>query len=151
MQPDSALWKERLEQLKPDVIALWNFDSSLSQWIDLHNCQLAVKDALTVRTSGDDPHLGTSALGPAGEKALVMRYRSAEAFSLKLRWAEASGGIDETRVVSQAIPAAIGEWKEVTIPFSCQDALISIRLDPNTTAEHPLEIDSLVLQQLEIR
>ena len=77
------MWKERLEQLKPDVIAVWNFDSSLSQWIDLHNCELAVKDGtLTVRTSGDDPHLGTPALGPAGDKGLKMRYRSAEAFTL---------------------------------------------------------------------
>jgi len=152
LQPDNALWKERLEQLKPDVIAVWNFDSSLKQWTDFHNCELAVKDGtLTVRTTGDDPHFGTPALGPAGEKALVMRYRSAEAFTLELRWAESSGGIDETRVVRQPIPAAIGEWQEVIIPFSCQEALISLRLDPKTTAEHPIEIDSLVLQQLESR
>jgi len=102
------LWKERLEQLKPDVIAVLDFDSSLGQWTYFHDCELAVKDGvLTVRTSGDDPHFGTPTLGPAGDKTLVMRYRSAVAFTLELRWAEASGVIDQNRVVSQAIPAAI--------------------------------------------
>jgi Flp pilus assembly protein TadD len=57
--------------------------------------------------------------------------------------------MDEFRHGDYPVPASPREWKEITLPFSCQAALTGLRLDPNTSADYPLEIDSIVLRDLE--
>lgn len=155
LQPENALWKARTEQLKPGLFAVWNFDTGLAQWGAAHHCELSVQDGvLTARTTGDDPFFLTPVSltpvsGPTGGTALVLRYRTDEAFTMQLFWADSSGSMDESRHRDYPIPASAGAWRDIILPFSCQGTLNTLRLDPNTANEHPLEIDSIVLRSLE--
>src|SRR5262249_42513664 len=47
------------------------------------------------------------------------------------------------------LPATAGAWREAMLPFSSQGTLNLLRLDPNTASEHPLEMDSVLLRELE--
>src|SRR5439155_4399370 len=76
-------------------------------------------------------------------------YRTDEAFTMQVFWADASGGFDGSRHRDYPVQASSGEWREITLPFSCKEALKQLRLDPNTASEHPLEIDSIVLRHIE--
>ncbi len=150
LQPENGLWKERIAQLQPGVLAVWNFDLGPGQWGTSHNCDLSVKDGvLTALTTGDDPNFMSPASGLAGGKAIVLRYRTDQAFTMQVFWADSSGGLDESRHLDYPIPASSGEWAEITLPFWCQGILNTLRLDPNTASEHPLDIDSIVLRNLE--
>lgn len=154
LEPEHEPWKQRIEQLKPGVLAVWDFDAGLGQWDAAKQfksqCELSVQQGvLTVRTSGGDPHFSTPVSAPAGDKALELRYRAAQSFMMELYWADEAGPFGESRVVRVSIPAATGEWGEIAIPFSTAGKLTALRLDPNTPGEHPLEIDSIVLRQLE--
>ncbi|MFN0053794.1 MAG: hypothetical protein ACKV0T_16565 [Planctomycetales bacterium] len=150
LQPENELWKERADQFRTGAIAVWNFDTELAPWGSNSDCQLAVQNGvLTARTTGGDPFMVTSASGPAGGKAVVLRYRTDEPFTMEVYWGDSTGGADETRKKQYPIPASAGEWREITLPFWCHGPLNTLRLDPNTAKEHPLEIDSIVLRQLE--
>ncbi len=150
LQPENALWSERTGQLQPDVLAVWNFDTGAGLWGASRNCDLSVKDGvLTALTTGDDPSFKSPASGPAGGKAIVLRYRADEAFTMQIFWADSSGGFAEARHLDYPIPVSSGEWAEITLPFWCQGTLNTLRLHPNTASEHPLEIDSIVLQNFE--
>lgn len=150
LQPEQALWKERTEQLQPGVLAAWNFDTSLGGWGDGRNCDVSIKDGvLTARTTAPDPQFSTRLSSPAGGKSIVLRYRSGEAFTLQLFWAEGSAGFDDSHRWDYSIPAAAGQWSEIALPFWCQQDLKALRLDPDTSSEHPLEIDSLVLRHVD--
>jgi tetratricopeptide (TPR) repeat protein len=150
LQPEQSRWKERAEQLQPGVLAAWNFDSSLGGWGDARNCDVSIKDGvLTARTTAPDPQFSKRLSSSAGGKAVVLRYRSSEAFTMQIFWAEASGGFDDVHRLDYPIPAATGQWSEIALPFWCQQDLNALRLDPNTISEHPLEIDSLVLRRAE--
>ena len=150
LQPGNPLWGERAAQLGPDVLGVWNFDAGPGSWGSANRCTLAVQDGvLSVRTTGDDPHFSAPAVGPPGRKGVVLRYRTAQNFTLQVFWADASGGFSDARHHDYAVPASRGEWREITLPFWCEGALTSLRLDPNTDAAHPLEIDTLRLRQLE--
>jgi tetratricopeptide (TPR) repeat protein len=132
------------------VLAVWNFDTGTGRWGAVHNCDLAVKNGvLTVLTTDDDPNFSLPASGPAGGKAIVLRYRTDEAFTMQIFWADSTGALDVSRHLDYPIPASSGDWAEITLPFWCQGILNTLRLDPNTSSEHPLEIDSIVLQNLE--
>lgn len=149
LQPENVFCKERLAQLQPGVVGLWNFDAGLGSWGNAWNCEIGVKEGvLTARTTGSDPQFSTMASGPAGNKALVLRYRTDEAFTMQLFWLDSAGYFDDARHVDYPVPASPGEWGEIMLPFSNQQSLRSLRLDPNTKGEHPLEIDSVVLRQL---
>jgi hypothetical protein len=55
-QPESSLWKERVAQLQPGALAVWNFDSGPGSWGSAARCDLSVNEGvLTVRTTGDAP------------------------------------------------------------------------------------------------
>jgi tetratricopeptide (TPR) repeat protein len=149
-QPENALWHERIEQLRPGVNALWNFDTGLGQWGNASHCELSVQNGvLTARTTGHDPQFSTPAGGRSGGHALVLRYRARNSFTMQIYWADSYGGFDESRHLDCPIPAAAGEWRETTLPFVSQGRLTALRLDLNTAGEHPLEIDSIILRQLE--
>ena len=150
LQPDHELWKERLGQLRPGILAVWNFDVGTKSWIVVNNCEITVKNGvLTARTTGNDPNFMTPVSGPAGGKAVVLRYRTDEPFTMEVFWGDSSGGPDESHVARYPIPASATEWREITLPFWCYGTLKTLRLDPNTAKQHPLEIDSIVLRRLE--
>jgi tetratricopeptide (TPR) repeat protein len=147
LQPEQSLWKERAEQLQPGVLAAWNFDTGLGSWGDAKNCDVSVNSGvLNVRATAPDPQFSTRISASAGAKAVVLHYRSGEDFTLQLFWAEGSGGFDDSHHLDYPIPASAGEWNEIALPFWCQKDLNALRLDPNTTSQHPLEINSLVLR-----
>jgi WD40 repeat protein/tetratricopeptide (TPR) repeat protein len=150
LQPENRLWNERIEKLRPGVLAVWNFDSGPGRWGDALDCQLTANSGVvTARTTGVDPRFSAPATGPDGGKAIVLKYRTDQAFTMKLFWADASGGMDESRSQDFPIPAAASAWREVTLPFWSREGLNALRLDPDTSREHPLEIDSIVLRRLE--
>ncbi|MBS0266090.1 MAG: hypothetical protein JSS02_29430, partial [Planctomycetes bacterium] len=150
LQPENEQWQARINQLRPGVWAVWNFDAGFGPWGNAHNCELGVQNGvLTVRTTGDNPFFSTAVSAPAGGQAVVLRYRSDEACTLQIFWADTTGGFDESRHLDTPIPAAADEWHEVTIPFSSQGAFTALRLAPNTSPEHALKIDSILLRRLE--
>ena len=73
---------------------------------------------LTVRTTGGDPYFSTPVRGPAGGKALVLRYRTDQAFTVQVYWSDASGGLDDSRQGEYASPRHGGAWREAILPFS---------------------------------
>jgi len=150
LQPDKGLWKERLEQLKPGVNAVWNFDTGLGSWGLSHDCELSVqKGVLTARTTGDDPSFSTPVSARAGGTAIILRYRTAKPLTLQVFWSDSSGNMGDSRHRDYPIPASAAAWREITLPFWSQGTLNTLRLDLNTARQHPLEIDSIVLRHLE--
>jgi tetratricopeptide (TPR) repeat protein len=150
LQPDNELWKERTDQLQPGVRAVWNFDKGPGSWGAANHCQLAVQDGvLTARTTGSDPNFSSPVSGSEGGKALVLRYRTEREFQMQIFWADSTGGLSEARHLDYPIPESAGQWREISLPFLCQGTLQTLRLDPNTAAAHPVEIDSIVLRHLE--
>jgi hypothetical protein len=150
LQPENGLWTQRLERLRAGVLAVWDFERGPGTWGAANHCDLSVRDGiLTARTTGDNPFFSTPVAGPAGAKMLLLRYRSDEAFTMQIFWADASGGFGESRHCDYPLPAAPGEWRETTLSFRCDGALTSVRLSPNSTREHPLQIDSIMLRELE--
>jgi WD40 repeat protein/tetratricopeptide (TPR) repeat protein len=150
LQPKNGLWKERAEQLRPGVFAAWYFDHGPEPWKDAHDCEISVKDGvLIVRTTGRDPCFSTPVRGPSGGKAIALRYRTDQAFTMQVFWSDPSGALDDSRHGDYPLPATAGAWREAILPFSSQGTLNLLRLDPNTAPGHPLEMDSILLRELE--
>jgi tetratricopeptide (TPR) repeat protein len=150
-QRKNRFWQERIDQLQPGVLALWNFDTGPGSWRQASDCGLAVeKGVLTVRTTGGDPQFSTPIGAPAGGLTLALRYRTEKAFTMQIFWSNTAGSFDEARHLDYQLPAAAGEWREAILPFPTQAALASLRLDPNTTSEHPLEIAFIKLRRFEL-
>jgi hypothetical protein len=150
LQPRTGLWTERTEQLRPGVLAAWYFDHGPEPWRDAHECELSVTDGvLSVRRTGGDPYFSAPAGGPAGGKAVVLRYRTDQDFGIQLFWADGSGGLADDRHGDYPLLATSGTWREAILPFSTQGTLNLLRLDANSARDHPLELDSILLRQLE--
>ena len=149
-QPKTGLWKERIEQLRPGVFAVWNFDNGPGSWAGENHCKLSGKDGvLTVRTTGYDPSFRTAVTGPAGGTAIVLRYRTDLAFPMQVFWGDASGGIDESRRADYLMPASARASAGNDASLLVQGQSERAALHPHTASEHPLEIDSIVLRHLE--
>jgi hypothetical protein len=150
LQPKNGVWKERIEQLRPGVLAVWDFDRGPGPWRDARDCELSGKDGvLTVRSTGRDPFFSTPVSGPAGGKAIVLRYRADEAFTMQVFWSDSWGGLDESRHGEYPLPATAGAWREAVLPFSAERTLNLLRLNPNTAPGHRLEMDLILLRELE--
>ncbi len=104
---------------------------------------------LTARTTGDDPSFLTPVGAPAGGTAIVLRYRTAKPLTMQVFWPDSWGNLDDSRHREYPMPASAGAWREITLPFWCLGTMNTLRLDPNTAQQHPLEIDSIVLRHLE--
>jgi WD40 repeat protein/tetratricopeptide (TPR) repeat protein len=149
-QPKNGMWKERSDQLRPGVLAVWNFDDGVGTWGNASQCVLSAKGGvLTARTTGDDPLFSTPIGAPAGGKAIVLRYRADRAFTMQVFWADTAGSLDDSHHGDYPLPAASGVWREAILPFASRGPISVLRLDPNISPDHPLEVDSIVLRELE--
>lgn len=149
LQPENSQWPELTRQLRSGTLAMWSFDSGRSGWVQKNDCELSVQDGiLTVRRTGNDPFMVESVSAPAGRNKVVLRYRAPKPFTIQVFWSDSTGGFSDSRHRDYPVPAAVRDWREISLPFLCGGTLRQLRLDPNTANEDPLEIDSIVLQQV---
>lgn len=146
LQPENQHWAELTQQLRPGTVALWSFDTGLNGWRNPHECELSVRNGvLTSRRTGIDPYFYSSVRSSAGRHVVVLRYRTANPFTLQLFWTGSASWFNDACRRQYAIPAAVGDWQEISLPFVSSENITELRLDPNT--DDLLEIDSIVLRR----
>lgn len=151
LQPENMLWRERLAQLQPGTLAVWNFDTTAGSWGKPAGLDISAKDGvLNTRPTAADSSLTTSINAPAGGKVFTLRYRSQRDFTLQIYWSDtAAANFIESRMQAYPIPASADNWRDIVLPFACGKALTSLRFDPETGVGNPLEIDSITLRHVE--
>jgi tetratricopeptide (TPR) repeat protein len=147
--PGDAALKARREQIRPGVIAVWNFDDGPEGWGSPHECTVAASDGvLHIRTTGADPWVIVPVAAPAGWKELTLHVRTDRECQAQLFWAtERMAGLAEERSVLFDVKPGKGEWLEVKVRFQPDSALTSLRLDPVEGPEGEVrwEVDAATL------
>jgi WD40 repeat protein/tetratricopeptide (TPR) repeat protein len=158
LEPNESEWKQRLDQLRPGVLAVWNFNHGSGFWTARNHCEIAANDGvLTVRRTGTDPYITTSlSLAPntighenSGGNLLTFRYRAKEEFDFQLYWSSNSSDYSDERMVSVTVPPSGDNWKDLQIPFYVANSLSGLRLDPNVPENESVEFDFIILRSLE--
>jgi WD40 repeat protein/serine/threonine protein kinase len=151
--PGDAALKARRDQIRPGVIAVWNFDDGPEDWGSPHECAVSASDGvLHIRTAGADPWVLVPVAAPAGWKELTLHVRTDRECQAQLFWAtERTPHHAEERSVLFTVKAGKGEWKEVKVRFRADSALTLLRLDPVDGPEGEVrwEVDAATLADVD--
>jgi tetratricopeptide (TPR) repeat protein len=151
LKPENSLWKERLAQLQPGTVALWNFDTGLGTWGEGRNCKLAVRDGvLQVTETSADPHFFGPIAASVGANVLALRYRREQSFWMEYFCGDARGDVyQSTGTRIDHVSGTEGAWRELLLPLSYKGPLNALRLDLNLGTGQTVEIDSIELRQVD--
>jgi WD40 repeat protein/serine/threonine protein kinase len=151
--PGDATLKARREQIRPGVIAVWNFDDGAEGWGAPHECTVSASDGvLHIRTTGADPWVIVSGTAPAGWKELTLRVRTNQESQAQLFWAtQRTAEFAEERSVPFTVKPGRGEWAQVKVRFRPDSALTALRLDPvdDPKGEVRWEVDAATLAHVD--
>jgi hypothetical protein len=150
MQPEDNRWRQQIDRLQPDVIAVWSFDDGLAN-TGSYQCELAVRHGvLSVRQTGSDPQIWLPVFAPAGDFEIVLRYRAGRNYPMVAFWGESIFRLSDDRCVVFHVSANSDVCQDLAIPFSSQSPFTLLRVDPSPNPEDSLEIDSILLRRRQI-
>lgn len=151
LHPENTMWKDRIAQLQPETLAVWNFDTGLGTWDNPNNCELSVRDGvLQVTETAADPHFFGPVAVRSGANALVLRYRREQPFWLEYYCGDALGDVDQSSGMSiYQVPGTEGTWRELLLPLSGRELPNALRLDLNLGMGQTVEIDSMELRHVD--
>jgi tetratricopeptide (TPR) repeat protein len=153
LEPKNARWERRRAQLRPDVVAFWNFDDhSPDGWQAVRNCRLtALADGLRLNYSGDNPQIAVATAGPAGWMELTIRARIKQPVAGRVHWGKTPANVSHFTVIRSqwfTLPASGKDWKDYRIVFHAEEPFDALHIDLGA-ADGELEVESLTLRKVD--
>lgn len=129
-----------------DVFKKWDFNGSTDGWKPLVQVELTTSDSsLTVKGTGNDPHLIAPVAGPAGWIKVTIRARFTGQFNSQLFWTTTKDpGTSEGRSVRFKMIGKGNAYTDVVAYLKTENPITNLRIDPHS-APMTMEVDSITL------